>query len=156
MSSVGALPRVFVKTSCSAEFRDNVRARSVVDTVATRTMITADMQTRIGAAVEPIVSGDIVALDAKPLTVLGVAALHCRQLDGPVSMGPVSVHALVVPNLDIICCALLIGSDLIAHCRGLHLECSDDGILSSVLFGPAAVANPVCGVTTPAASTPDR
>ena len=70
-------------------------------------------------------------------------------------MRPGSVHAFV-PDLDIICCDLLVGSDPIAHCGGLHLEYSDDGTLSSVLFGPAAVANPVCGVTTPAASTSDR
>ena len=50
----------------------------------------------------------------------------------------------------------MVGSDLIAHCGGLHLEYSDDGTLSSVLFGPAAVANPVCGVTTPATSTSNR
>ena len=156
VSSVGGLPRIFVETSCSADFKDSLRARSVVDTGATRTMITTDMLTRIGAAVEPNLGGDIVALDGKPLTVLGVAALHCRRLDGPVAMRPVSVHALVVPDLDIICCDLLVGSDLITHCGGLHLEYSDNGSLSSVLFGPAAVANPVCGVTTPAASTSDR
>ena len=119
-------------------------------------MITADMLTRIGAAVEPNLGGDIVTLDGKPLTVLGVAALHCRRLDGPVAMRPVSVRALVVPDLDIICCDLLVGSDLITRCGGLHLEYSDKGNLSSVLFGPATVANPVCGVTTPAASTADR
>ena len=113
VSSVGGLPRVFVEISCSADFRDSLRARSVVDTGATRTMITADMPTRLGVAVEPNLGGDIVALDGKPLTVLGVAALHCRRLDGPVSMRPVSVHALVVPDLDIICCDLLVGSDLI-------------------------------------------
>ena len=50
----------------------------------------------------------------------------------------------------------MVGSDLIAHSGGLHLEYSDDGTLSSVLFGPASVANLVCGVTTPAASTSDR
>ena len=38
----------------------------------------------------------------------------------------------------------------------MHLEYSNNGTLSSVLFGPAAVANPVCGVTTPVASTSDR
>ena len=63
-------------------------------------MIKADMLTRIGAAVEPNLGGNIFALDSKPLTVLGVGALHCRRLDGPVSMRPVSVHALVVPDLD--------------------------------------------------------
>ena len=47
VSSVGGLPRVFVETSCSADFRDSLRARSVVDTGATRTMITADMLTRL-------------------------------------------------------------------------------------------------------------
>ena len=156
VSSVGGLPRIFVETSCSADFKDSLRARSVVDTGAARTMITADMLTRIGAAVEPNLGGDIVALDGKPLTVLGVAALHCRRLDGAVAMRPISVHALVVPNLDIICCDLLVGSDLITRCGGLHLEYSDNGTLSSVLFGPAAVANPVCGVTTPVASTSDR
>ena len=156
VSFVGGLPRVFVETSCSADFRDSLRARSVVDTGATCTMITADMLTRIGAAVEPYLGGDIAALDGKPVIVIGVAALHCRRLDGPVSMRPVCAHALVVPDLDIICCDLLVGSDLIAHCAGLHLEYSDNGTLSSVLFGPSAVVNPVCGVTTPAASTSDR
>ena len=158
VTSVGGLPRVFVETSCSADFRVYVRViiRSVVDMGATRTMITADMLTRLGAAVEPNLGRNIIALDGKPLTVLGVTGLHYRRLDGLVSMRPVSVHALVVPDLDIICCDLLVGSDLIAHCGGLHLEYSDDGTLSSVLFGPAAVTNPVCGVTMPAASTADR
>ena len=52
-------------------------------------------------------------------------------------------------------CDPLVGSDLTAHCGGLHLEYSDDGTLLPVLFGHAAVASPVCGVTTPAASTSD-
>ena len=155
VSSVGGLPRVFAETSCSADFRDSVRPKSIVDTGAIRTVITADMLTHLGAAVEPYLGGDIVALGGKPLTVLGVAAFHCRRLDGPVSVQPVGVHALAVPDLDIICCDLLVGSDLIACCGGSHLEYSDDGTLSSVLFGPAVVAIPVCGVTTPVASSSD-
>ena len=77
-------------------------------------MITADMLTHLGAAVDPNLGGDIVALDGKLFTILGVAALHCRWLDGPVSMRLVSVLALVFPDLDIFCCDLLVGSDLIA------------------------------------------
>ena len=38
---------------------------------------------------------------------------------------PSVFHALVVPDIDIICCDLLVGSDLITHCGGLHLEYSD-------------------------------
>ena len=66
------------------------------------------------------------------------------------------VYATFVGNSVLSFTTSELNSDLIAHCGSLHLEYSDDGTLSSILFGPAAVANPVCGVTTPAASTSDR
>ena len=120
--SVGGLSRVFAETRCSADVRDSLRARSVVDTGETRNMITADMLTHLGAAVVPNLGGNIVALDGKPFTILGVAAVHCRQLNGPVSVRLVSVLALDVLDLDIICCDLLVRSDLIACCEACTMR----------------------------------
>ena len=59
VSSVGGLPRVFVETSCSVDFSDSVCARSVVDTGATRTMITSGKLICREVAVEPKRGGDI-------------------------------------------------------------------------------------------------
>ena len=71
VSSVGGLPRVFVETSCAADFRDSLRARSAVDTGATRTMITADMLTRIGTWTGP---KEVVAI-----TAFWFASIHSRS-----------------------------------------------------------------------------
>ena len=40
-----------------------------------------------------------------------------------------SVEALVLPELSVVAADVLIGSDFVASCGGLHLEYSDDGSL---------------------------
>ena len=50
-----------------------------------------------------------------------------------------SVEALVLPELSVVAADVLIGSDFVESCSGLHLEYSDDGSLVGVTFGRTAM-----------------
>ena len=138
------MPRVFVDVDCDPTSGSAQRFVSVIDTGSTRTLVTSALMDRLNVAFSKATDsgGNIVCLDGSPLPVLGVAKLVMRRMDGPqcpVVIPAMSVEALVLPELSVVAADVLIGSDFVASCGGLHLDYSDDGSLVGVTFGRAAI-----------------
>ena len=138
------LPRVFVDVDCDPTSGSAQRFVSVIDTGATRTPVTSALMDRLNVEFSKATDsgGNILCLDGSPLPVLGVAKLEMSRMDGPqcaVVIPAMSGEALVLPELSVVVADVLIGSDFVASCGGLHLENSDGGSLVGVTFGRVAM-----------------
>ena len=138
------LPRGFVDVDSDATSGSAQRFVSVIDTGSTRTLVTSALMDRLNVEFLKATDsrGNIVCVDGSPLPVLGVAKLVMSRIDGPqcpVVIPAMSVEDLVLPELSVVAADVLIGSDFVASCGGLHLEYSDDGSLVGVTFGRAAM-----------------
>ena len=99
---------------------------------------------------------NIVCLGGSPLPVLGVAhLLFSRQdLNSLVTIPCMPVEVLVLPELSVVDANVLIGSDFVSVCGGLHLDYDNsDGTLARVVFGRAASPNAATSVTKCAPTT---
>ncbi|XP_065177095.1 uncharacterized protein LOC135806835 [Sycon ciliatum] len=130
------LPKVFVDVSCDTA--SGVRVRSVIDTGSTRTLVTSALVDQLGTPVTAHTGQPVVALDGQPLRILGSALLKFVREDDCVSIPAVAMEVLVVPSLSVVGTDVLLGSDTIAQCGGLHLRYDDDGSLCCVTLGQHA------------------
>ena len=150
VSTQGRLPRVHLEVRLRESDAKMERVRSVVDTGSTRTLVSQALVDKLGVAQNSMKkpSSGIVALDGKPLNVVGSILLSFKRNDGPVRLPPVTLGVLVVPDLSVVSSDLLVGSDLIAKSGGLCMAYNDDGSLASVEFG----GNPTKSVNVAASS----
>ena len=123
------LPRVFVDVDCDPTLGSAQLFVSVIDTGSTRTLVTSALMDRLDVEFSKATDSgrNIVSLDGSPLPVQGVAKLVMSRINGPqcpVVIPAMSVEALVLPELSVVAADVLIGSDFVASCGGLHLEYS--------------------------------
>ena len=147
-------PRMYVEVAGKESSQDPCRVDALVDTGSTQTLVAESVASCLNLEVMSTAPGDggIVALDGKPLNVLGTMDIVLSHLDGPVHLGPVTVTALVVPSLSVVHTVALIGSDVVQACGGLQLVYDDAG-LSGVRFGASSVdessSDARCAVAAP-------
>ena len=127
------LPKVYVDVAVDGG--DWCRVRSVIDTGSTKTLVTIALVERVHAVLEQQPEEPILALDGKPLQLLGRATMKFVRNDGPVSIHPVTMSVLVVPELSVVGTEVLIGSDMVATCGGLKLDYDHECSLSAVVLG---------------------
>ncbi|XP_065182720.1 uncharacterized protein LOC135813558 [Sycon ciliatum] len=134
LASPGKLPRMYVDVSAGAA-KSSVRARAVVDTGSTRTLISRSFATQHGISLSPTAAPPILALDGSPLELVGSAAVRLARSDGAVSLPGLEVQAYVVDNLSVVNADVLVGNDVVIGSGGLRLKYSGDGALIGVEFG---------------------
>ena len=143
------LPKIYVDIQASSS--PWTRDAAVIDTGASRTLVSAAFLHNAKMDFSPECTASPVALDGQALDILGSLELTLKREDGPVYLPPVSVVASVVVSLDVVNVPILIGSDVVAACGGLQLQYAD-GLLSSVCFGAkdaGSVQPPPDGPTVP-------
>ena len=150
----GNLPRVFADVEAPGS--SAYRVRAVLDTGSTRTLLSQSVmaQLNLAGSLESLPGGGgIVALDGQPLDVLGAVEVQVSRADGPVQIPPTSVKVLVLPDLSVVNAEMLIGSDFVAMCGGLHLQYDCNGDLTGATLGSRDRLEPTQPVT---ACTSDR
>ena len=135
LGSSGKLPRIYIDVSVPE--KSSTRARAVVDTGSTRTLVSQEFAEQSSMAFLPTTAAPMLALDGSPLEVLGAATVTLVRTDGAVSLPRLQVEAYVVDNLSVVNADVLIGIDVVTSSGGLHLKYADDGALEGVEFGPA-------------------
>ena len=137
------LPHVYVDVSTDGEVWK--RARGVVDTCSTRTLLASTFVSEHGLHMVTGGMSSMTAIDGNPLCVLGTVTVKLRRVDGPVLLPCIDVDACVVDNLDVVQSDVLIGNDVVTGSGGLYLD-YESGVLSRVVFGvqdsvPATASN---------------
>eukprot|EP00117_Sycon_ciliatum_P011312 scpid18689/ scgid1770/ Gag-Pol polyprotein; Matrix protein p10; p20; Capsid protein p25; Nucleocapsid protein p14; Protease p15; Reverse transcriptase/ribonuclease H p90; Integrase p46 len=157
----GGLPRIY--TDVSSPGGSCYRATAIVDTGSTRTLISRALLAHLPDVQLSRADSEstILALDGKPLDVLGSAQLQFHRNDGPVRIPRTCVDVLVVPNLSVVAADVLLGNDLVARCGGVSVSYDDDGSMSRVVFGEqlpaaAAAAGPVTSTDAAIADTASK
>ncbi|XP_065189616.1 uncharacterized protein LOC135820229 [Sycon ciliatum] len=149
------LPRLFLDVRSSASVRNGwARARSAIDTCATYTMVTASFLRAYGIDYDPGKPRSIVAVDGKPVKILGETDLQLQRMDGPVSLPRVHVKACVVGSLAAVGADILLGADVIAGVGGVSIGYGSDGEIDSANFGPGIPS--VSATAAPASDHPLR
>ena len=121
------------------------RARAVIDTGCTHTLLSHDFAVTNGIVEIPGELNDvIVALDGSPLRVRGSVDVRLQRTAGPVFLAPIAVSAFVVEDPDVIQTDLLVGGDIVSGSGWLHLEYTDDGKLAGVVFGTRPECTTTC------------
>lgn len=129
------LPNIYADVRPAESQQTWTRARAVVDTGATRTLVSLPFLTMNGLGYDSNETQRLSALNGSPLKLVGTAELEMeRQEGGPVHLPTVKVKAGVVPNLTIIDADLLLGTDIVKSIGGIRLQYSN-GILQSAAYG---------------------
>jgi len=129
------VPRIFVDVQADGAVR---RAKAAVDTCSSRSLITQCFADAMSLAVEPSYAR-LIAVDGKPLTILGQVHVTLSRKDDAVSLLETTATLLVVRDLASVRADVIIGQDLITKGGGVSLQYSE-GKLVSVMFGHGDVA----------------
>ncbi|XP_065189613.1 uncharacterized protein LOC135820225 [Sycon ciliatum] len=150
-----SLPRLFLDLRSSASVRNGwARARSAIDTCARYTMVTASFLRAYDIDYDPGKPRSIVAVDGKPVKILGETDLQLQRMDGPVSLPRVHVKACAVGSLAAVGADILLGADVIAGVGGVSIGYGNDGEIDSANFGPGIPS--VSATAAPASDHPLR
>ena len=131
------LPRVYAEVAVPG-VEEWQRAKAIIDTGSCRTLISEGLVNRLSVSPVPAPGKGIVALDGNYLDTRGTVEILLKRCDGPVLITESRITAVVLPDLNVVSSDVLIGSDFVTACGGLHLD-YDEGKLTGVVIGPASV-----------------
>ena len=144
----GELPRIFVDLACPSRPLDVHRAKAVVDTCASRSLMAESLVRAMNLEVRPT-SVSICDINNEPLKVLGMVKSCISRLDSEcVYLPKCEADFLVVGDLSAVRADAVIGVDTIGAQGGVNVQFKD-GELVEVVFGHRDRACPVVDNANP-------
>eukprot|EP00117_Sycon_ciliatum_P045998 scpid93880/ scgid32998/ len=133
VASEGPLPHIFVDVSPDGDTW--ARARGVIDTGSTRTLISSEFASECNLVPLANSGSTMMTIDGQFMTVIGTVPVKLQRTDGAVSLPCISVDACVVDTLDVVQSEVLVGNDVVTGSGGVFLDYSESGVLCRVVFG---------------------